>query len=172
MTGPIFYFDNVNSTNDEAKKLVENHNITSGLVISDYQKKGRGRFGNKWVSMKGNFMGSVFFPVRNYNSIDKLQYQFLKIIFNLFIKITKKNNFKIKKPNDILVGDKKVCGILIESFIKDKKLFAIIGVGVNFIKNQILKKYKTTNFKKEFKTSFNVLEFSKILNEEMKKIIA
>ena len=63
MTKTIFYFDSVNSTNDEAKKLVENHKVMSGLVISDHQKKGRGRFGNNWVSMKGNFMGSAFFPV-------------------------------------------------------------------------------------------------------------
>ena len=171
MTKTIFYFDSVNSTNDEAKKLVENHKVMSGLVISDHQKKGRGRFGNNWVSMKGNFMGSAFFPVRNYNSIDKLQYEVLKIIFNLFVKITKKNNFKIKKPNDILIGDKKVCGILIESFVNNNKLFAIIGVGVNFIKNPILKKYKTTNFKKEFNKSINTLEFSRILNQEIKKII-
>jgi BirA family biotin operon repressor/biotin-[acetyl-CoA-carboxylase] ligase len=95
----------------------------------------------------------------------------LKIIFNLFVKITKKNNFKIKKPNDILIGDKKVCGILIESFVNNNKLFAIIGVGINFIKNPILKKYKATNFKKEFNKSINTLEFSRILNQEMKKII-
>ena len=171
MTSPIFYYDNVNSTNDEAKKLVENYKIMSGLVISDYQKKGRGKFGNNWISMKGNFMGSAFFPVRNYKSIDKLQYEVLKILLNLFIKITKKNNFKIKKPNDLLIGDKKVCGILIESFVNKNRLFAIIGIGVNFIKNPILKNYKTTNFKKEFKKSIVALEFSRILNKEMKKII-
>lgn len=170
MNKTIFYFDSVNSTNDEAKKLVENHKVMSGLVISDHQNKGRGRFGNNWVSMKGNFMGSTFFSVRNYNSIDRLQYKVLKIILNLFVKITKKNNFKIKKPNDILIGDKKVCGILIESFVNNNKLFAIIGVGVNFTKNPILKKYKATNFKKEFKKSINTLEFSRILNKEMKKI--
>jgi BirA family biotin operon repressor/biotin-[acetyl-CoA-carboxylase] ligase len=171
MTRTIFYFDSVNSTNDEAKKLVENHKVMSGLVISDHQKKGRGRFGNNWISMKGNFMGSAFFPVCNYNCIDKLQYEVLKIILNLFVKITKKNNFKIKKPNDILVGDKKVCGILIESFVNNNKLFAIIGVGVNFVKNPLLKKYKATNFKKEFNKSISALEFSRILNQEMKKII-
>jgi BirA family biotin operon repressor/biotin-[acetyl-CoA-carboxylase] ligase len=121
--------------------------------------------------MKGNFMGSAFFPVCNYICIDKLQYEVLKIILNLFVIITKKNNFKIKKPNDILIGDKKVCGILIESFVNNNKLFAIIGVGVNLIKNPILKKYKTTNFKKEFNKSINTLEFSRILNQEMKKII-
>ena len=96
MNKTIFYFDRVNSTNDEAKKLVENHKVMSGLVISDHQKKGRGRFGNNWVSMKGNFMGSTFFSVRNYNSINRLQYKVLKIILNLFVKITKKNTTYIQ----------------------------------------------------------------------------
>ena len=60
---------------------------------------------------------------------------------------------------------------IIESFVNNNKLFAIIGVGVNLIKNPILKKYKATNFKKEFNKSINTLEFSRILNQEMKKII-
>ncbi|NCV24225.1 MAG: biotin--[acetyl-CoA-carboxylase] ligase, partial [Proteobacteria bacterium] len=41
----IFYFNEVDSTNNEAKKLIEKENIKYGLVVSNYQSKGRGRFG-------------------------------------------------------------------------------------------------------------------------------
>ena len=166
----IFYFDRVDSTNDEAKKLVKNYNIDSGLVISDHQNKGRGRFGNKWISGKGNFMGSVFFSVKNYKDIEKLQYSVLKILLNIFGKIVKKRIFTIKEPNDILIRKKKVCGIIIESFVSKNKLFAVIGIGINFLKNPNISKYKTTNFKKEFNKSVNKLDFAKILTKEIEEV--
>ena len=170
MNKAIFYFDIVDSTNDEAKKLVENFNVNSGLVISDCQNKGRGRFGNTWISMKGNFMGSVFFPVKNYQNIEKLQYSVLKILLKIFSKIVKKKIFTVKEPNDILVKKKKVSGIVIESFTSKKKLFAVIGIGINFLKNPAISKYKTTNFKKEFNKSINKLDFAKILTKEIEKV--
>ena len=123
MNKAIFYFDNVDSTNDEAKKLIENFNVNLGLVISDCQKKGRGRFGNTWISMKGNFMGSIFFPVKNYKNIEKLQCSILKILLKIFTKIVKKKKFTVKQPNDILVDKKKISGIIIESFTSKRKLF-------------------------------------------------
>ena len=46
---PIYYFDSLDNTNDMAKDLVENYNTNSGMIISDFQKKGRGRFGNNWI---------------------------------------------------------------------------------------------------------------------------
>jgi len=169
MNKAIFYFDNVDSTNDEAKKLIENFNVNLGLVISDCQKKGRGRFANTWISMKGNFMGSVFFPVKNYKNIEKLQYSTLKILLKMFTKIIKKKKFTVKKPNDILVNKKKISGIIIESFTNKRKLFAVIGIGINFIKNPSISKYKTTNFKKEFNKTINKLDFAKSLSKEIER---
>ena len=138
MNKTIFYFNEVDSTNDEARKLVENFDIESGFVISDYQKKGRGRFGNKWISFNGNFMGSFFFSVKNYQDIKKLQFSILDILKKIFIKMIKKNVFLVKHPNDILVNKKKISGIIIESFTNKKKLFAVIGIGINLVKNPVI----------------------------------
>ena len=80
MLGSIYYYDIVKNTNDEAKNLVENFNVISGLVVADNQQAGRGRFGKKWNSIKGNFMGSLFFPVKNYDEINIMQYHSLNII--------------------------------------------------------------------------------------------
>ena len=52
----------VNSTNDLAIQIIKNTNNKSGIVIANKQKKGRGQYGNKWTSFKGNLFVSIFFP--------------------------------------------------------------------------------------------------------------
>ena len=170
MLGSIYYYDYVSSTNNEAKNLAEKYKITSGLVIADCQKHGRGRFGKKWTSIKGNFMGSFFFPVKNYKEVSKMQHLSLNILLKCFKKIFKSTIFKIKEPNDILIGDRKISGILIESFKVNRQLFVIVGMGINLVKNPMLSEYKTTNLYKELKKKMSVLDFSKILIKEMESV--
>ena len=59
----IMKFKNVNSTNDIAIKLIQKGKLSSGLVVSKKQKKGRGTMGKKWISIKGNLFLSIFFKV-------------------------------------------------------------------------------------------------------------
>ena len=56
-----FVYKNVNSTNDIAIKIIKNSNNKSGLVIANNQKKGRGQYGKKWISFKGNIFVTFFF---------------------------------------------------------------------------------------------------------------
>lgn len=165
---PIYYFDCVNNTNDTAKYLVENYDINHGMVISDFQQKGRGRYGNSWVSIKGNFMGSLFFRVKNYMCIKNMQEYSLNLLLKSLKKIFKANIFQIKKPNDLLINKRKVSGILVESFKFKKNLFVIIGIGVNLIKNPKIKNYKTENLKKVFKKTIRPLMLGKVLISQMK----
>ena len=62
-----FNFKIVNSTNDIAIKIINNTHHKSGVVIAEKQKKGRGQYGNKWISYKGNLFISIFFPSINLN---------------------------------------------------------------------------------------------------------
>jgi BirA family biotin operon repressor/biotin-[acetyl-CoA-carboxylase] ligase len=56
-----------------------------------------------------------------------------------------KGKIEIKKPNDLLINKKKISGILQETLIKSKKYFIIVGIGINLVKNPIIKEYPTTN---------------------------
>ena len=67
-----FNFKNVNSTNDIAIKIIKNSKNKSGIVIANNQKKGRGRYGKKWISYKGNIFVSIFF------NLEKKKYFFKK----------------------------------------------------------------------------------------------
>ena len=135
----------VNSTNDLAIKIIKNTNNKFGIVIADKQKKGRGRYGKKWTSSRGNLFVSIFFP------IDKIKFSFKdltkvncflvkKLLSNFY-----KNKITIKNPNDLLINDMKIAGILQETILKSSTKFIIIGIGLNLIKSPKLKNYPTTN---------------------------
>ena len=74
-----FNFKIINSTNDLAIKIIKNTNIESGIVIAEKQIKGRGQYGNKWISYKGNLFVSIFFPLQ------KINLSLIKISFKMII---------------------------------------------------------------------------------------
>ena len=147
-----FFYKKVNSTNDLAIKKIK-LGITKGIIIADYQKKGRGQQGKKWLSLKGNVFMSIFFEIKENINIKKITNLNCKIIKKVLFQYIKKT-ITIKPPNDLLVDKKKICGILQEIKFNQKHKFIIIGIGINLIKNPIIKNYPTTNILKE--TGFKV----------------
>ena len=59
-----------------------------------------------------------------------------------------KKKIIFKKPNDLLINKKKICGILQEKISKLNKRYLIVGIGINLIRNPNLKNYPTTNLNK------------------------
>ena len=140
-----FNFKIVNSTNDLAIQIIKSSNYKSGIVIAEKQKKGRGQFGKKWTSFKGNLFVSIFFPI----DIIKLSLKDLTKVNCLLIKKLISNFYKskisVKNPNDLLINNMKISGILQETLSKSGQKFIIVGIGVNLIKSPIIKNYLTTN---------------------------
>ena len=147
-----FFYKKVNSTNDLAIKKIK-VGITKGIIVADYQKKGRGQQGKKWLSFKGNIFMTIFFRIKENINIKKITTLNCKIIKKVLFQYIKKT-ITIKHPNDLLVDKKKICGILQEIKFNQKNKFIIIGIGINLIKNPIIKNYPTTNILKE--TGFKV----------------
>lgn len=140
-----FNFKIVNSTNDIAIKIIKNTNNKSGIVIAEKQKRGRGQYGKKWTSFKGNLFVSIFFQV----SLVKLSLKDLTKVNCLLVKKLLSNFYKdkitIKNPNDLLINNMKISGILQETLSKSGKKFIVVGIGINLIKSPIIKNYLTTN---------------------------
>ena len=140
-----FNFKVVKSTNDLAIKIIKNTNNKSGIVIAKNQKKGRGQYGNKWISYNGNLLVSIFFPIEQINiSLKKLTTINCFLVKKLLSKFYK-GKITIKKPNDLLINQKKISGILQEKIFKVNNSFIIIGIGINLIKSPKINKYPTTN---------------------------
>ena len=160
----IFAYEEVTSTNNEAIKLIK-QGKESGCVISKSQSKGKGTYGKKWVSKKGNLFGSFFFPLKkNYPPFNEFSVINPVIISDVIKIFCKKNDISLKFPNDIFLNGKKVCGVLQELVTVNKKKFLIIGIGLNIISNpKINNIYKATNIFKETKKKLRISMITKRL---------
>jgi len=141
-----YQYKKVKSTNDVAIKKIKS-GIRRGIVITEIQTKGRGQYGKKWISFKGNLLMSVFFEINNSTLIKNITFKNCEIIRKSIQKFTK-NKIKIKAPNDLLINKEKICGILQETFFKDKKKFIVVGIGLNLVKSPKIKKYPTNYLNK------------------------
>ena len=140
-----FNFKIINSTNDRAFQIIKKTNNKSGIVIAEKQKRGRGQYGKKWTSFKGNLFVSIFFQV---NMVQLSLYNLTKINCLLVKKLLSnfyKDKIVVKKPNDLLINNMKISGILQETLSKSGKTFVIVGIGINLIKSPSIKGYLTTN---------------------------
>ena len=130
----IFRLDQVDSTNNFAANLIEQALCQNGtLVLADTQTDGKGQRGSLWESESGKNMlcSYIFFPDKV--SVDCLEEYSWSISLALLHCL---NYFgiesKIKWPNDILVKNLKIAGILIENNIIEGKVKSmIIGIGLN-----------------------------------------
>ena len=147
----IIYYDVLDSTNSFLKEIVRKNEISESMIIvANFQNKGVGQRNSSWESKKNkNLLFSMFLSNDNLKSS---LISYLNIITSLSIVHTLKKyidneDIKIKPPNDILLNNKKISGILIETKIS-KNYFKeiIIGVGVNINqKNFSFKGYEPTS---------------------------
>ena len=141
-----YQYKKVKSTNDVAIKKIKS-GIRRGIVLAEIQTKGRGQYGKKWISFKGNLLMSVFFEINNSTLIKNITFKNCEIIRKSIQKFTK-NKIKTKPPNDLLINKEKICGILQETFFKDKKKYIVVGIGLNLVKSPKIKKYPTNYLNK------------------------
>ena len=141
----ILRFKKVKSTNDTALRIIKKTKIKNGMIIAESQHKGRGQYGKKWISYKGNLFVSFFYCLQNINlSIKQLTILNCLLVKKL-ISIYYKKKITYKKPNDLLIKKKKISGILQETVNKLGVKYLIVGIGVNLIKSPDIKGYPTTN---------------------------
>ena len=141
----ILRFKKLRSTNDTARRIIRSSNLDNGMIITEIQSHGRGQYGKKWISLKGNLFVSFFFNLENINlTIKQLTKKNCLLVKKLISKYYKKKII-YKKPNDLLVKEKKICGILQETVKRLNKEFLIVGIGINLIKNPVISNYQTIN---------------------------
>ena len=138
----IIWLESVDSTNSEAKRRlsdIDNLSVLSSLS----QSEGRGQKGNKWSSIPGeNLTFSIVLkfdkPATDnsgaFQILAKDQFVLTEITSLSIVEFLSRHGItaQIKWPNDIYVGDKKICGVLIENSLRGAHLSSsIIGIGLN-----------------------------------------
>lgn len=139
MMGPchpeIYQFDVLDSTNTKALELGERGAIHGSCVVAENQTGGRGRLGKQWFSSEGMGLYCSYI-VRP--DLEPQDYPKITVLAGLAVAQSLDEvagvNCKLKWPNDIIVNDCKLAGILTESSglsLPADKRFAVIGVGIN-----------------------------------------
>ena len=171
----IFRFKKIESTNSTAIRIIKNSNIKYGMIITDLQKRGRGQYGKKWISYKGNLFVSFFFKFDNFSvslkQITKINCLLVKKLLSIYYK----KEIIFKKPNDLMINKKKICGILQEKISKLNNRYLIVGIGINLMKSPNLKDYPTTNLfellNKKISKKKVEIEIKKIFETKLTKLL-
>jgi BirA family transcriptional regulator, biotin operon repressor / biotin---[acetyl-CoA-carboxylase] ligase len=126
----IIYFSTLESTMEAAKREALWGAEAGTVVIADRQTAARGRLQRTWISPKGSLAMSVILRP-NLNYLPSMVMLASLAVVNS-IQIITGLKPQIKWPNDVLINDKKVCGILIENDIRKNTLkHTIVGMGIN-----------------------------------------
>lgn len=173
----LLYFKKTTSTNDLAMELAQSNARHGTIVIADSQLKGRGRLGRKWLSPPGLniYMSVILKPDIPPKAGTLLTLLSSVSVANAIRRLTDLH-IKIKWPNDIMVGDRKLGGILLELRSEpDRILYAVIGIGINVnmeAKNlpPSLRQIATSIFNETGKVFKRTLIIAEILNEMDKEL--
>ena len=159
----IIYYDTVTSTMDEAFKLGVQGAQEGTLLCAEGQSKGRGRMGRKWMSPKGRgiYVSLVLRPALSVAEVAKLTLLVAVAVCEA-IRKTASVDARIKWPNDILVGQKKLGGILTElSAEVDQIKFVVVGIGINVNAIALQIPVEATSLKIETQKNFSRTEVLK-----------
>ena len=164
----IIYFEEIDSTQKEIWRLFEKNKIKDSLVvITKKQINGIGTHGRKWINESDrNILFSIGINFENIdlneikiNVLDGLTIQIAEMLIEVFKEIYNISSIKIKSPNDLILNDRKIGGILTETKLQGNNLKRLVlGIGINT--NQIdfndkVIKDIATSLKKELKISID-----------------
>ena len=171
----VFRFNKLKSTNNTAIRIIKNYNYEYGMILSNSQINGRGQYGKKWISYKGNLFVSLFYNLKNFNISLKKLTKVNCLIVKKCISHYCKSKIYFKSPNDLMIKKKKICGILQETVNKFNNKYLIVGIGINLIKSPVIKNYPTThlslhNNKKISKKKIEI-KLKQIFENNLKKIL-
>jgi len=136
----IHYFESIGSTNDYARSLVERATPDGTLVIADEQTQGRGRLNRHWETRPGSAL--AFSLVIHPSPEEMPNIGLFSALSGLAVCSTLRSRYgleaQIKWPNDVLIHQKKSCGILVEAAWLGSQLQGVIaGVGINIAPSSV-----------------------------------
>jgi BirA family biotin operon repressor/biotin-[acetyl-CoA-carboxylase] ligase len=129
----IYFFETIESTQDFALELASKHYENGSLIIAQKQTKGRGRLDRRWVSPKGG----IWFSILLKPNLEIMQVSLFPMLTSLALAFTIEKILKLKPnlkwPNDVMLKNKKVAGILVDASVESNQIeYIVIGVGINF----------------------------------------
>ncbi|MBO0342799.1 biotin--[acetyl-CoA-carboxylase] ligase [Flagellimonas profundi] len=167
----LLKLDATDSTNQYLKDLLRSENpLDYTVVVAEKQLNGRGQMGTVWYSESSKNL--TFSVLRRFDALS-VKHQFvLNIAISMAVYDVLEEflvpNVKIKWPNDIMSGSKKVCGILIENVLKGERVGqSIIGIGLNVNQTDFENLDKASSLKRITGRNFDLDELLQKLLERI-----
>lgn len=140
--GDLYLYEEVGSTNLEAERLAEGGAPPLSLVVADSQIAGRGRLGRTWITQPGQALAFSWILYPQPGLIQSETLGRLNGLGALAVVETLREGYalpaQIKWPNDVLVEDRKIAGILAEAHWEGCQLLhVILGLGINIHQNAL-----------------------------------
>lgn len=160
----LIYFNNCASTQDELIDFLNQHYLSEDFlaVYTFNQTKGRGQYGNSWENLpEENLAYSFALKTKNINVSDTCFNFYTAILVRDFIANLTKTEVKIKWPNDLILKNKKICGMLFE---KDKNYF-VVGIGINILQENFKNLPKAGSVLSQTGLSFELKAFTESLHQ-------
>lgn len=129
----VVYYEEVESTNEIAKQLAHKGSIEGTLVVADRQTRGKGRRGRSWISPKGEGLWFSFILRPDILPQDAPRATLVSAVaVTRALRDLTNLEIKIKWPNDLLIEEKKIVGILTEMNAElDRINYLVVGIGIN-----------------------------------------
>jgi len=129
----VYWYDSVTSTNDVARELAEAGAEEGTTVVAAEQTAGRGRYARRWHSPKGE---GLYHSIIMRPPVPPSRAPLLGLVTAVALAETLREEYgvvaDIKWPNDVMIGGRKVAGILVELETEDDRVkYVVLGVGVN-----------------------------------------
>ena len=160
----LIYFNNCASTQDELIDFLNQHYLSEDFlaVYTFNQTKGRGQYGNSWENLpEENLAYSFALKTKNINVSDTCFNFYTAILVRDFIANLTKTEVKIKWPNDLILKNKKICGMLFE---KNKNYF-VVGIGINILQENFKNLPKAGSILSQTGLSFELKAFIESLHQ-------
>ena len=171
----IEHYEQINSTHKYAQTIAQDLESDKKVIIADEQTEGIGTKGRTWYTGKGNniAMTIILHTKRKIDEIKELPIEVAKVV-QKSIKELYNYDLEIKEPNDLMLNNKKICGILTQTSTQGEKInYILISLGFNVNETEFSKEVKdiATSLKNEYKKEFDKKEIiSKILENIEKEI--
>lgn len=128
-----YYFDSVDSTQNQALEMADEHENEGAVIIAEKQTGGKGRSGRKWASPKGGIWLSLILHPKFDISITTLFPIASALALSKSIERVFEISPELKWPNDLTIKGKKIAGMLVDVSLESNRIEKLVlGVGINF----------------------------------------
>ena len=129
---PVYWYDDIDSTSEEAKRRAKRGELSAVWIAARSQSAGKGRLGRVWESPEGNLFSTLLFPAPDGLAFAaRIPFAAALAVRDACAQAVPKIEAKLKWPNDVRVRGQKMSGILTESGETNGILWIALGIGIN-----------------------------------------